>query len=209
MLRASSTSTPPARWLTASPRCLLVRLVSANDRRLRIQHPPPYSELLWPALKAIRSLGHTATIEELEEAVIEQAAITEEQLAVLHGEGPRNEVEYRLAWARTYLKGMGLLDNPSRGTWVTTERGKTVTAEEVEPLRRDYLAALAEQRKLKAQAAEAAGADTDAAEETADVETEGWREQLLAALLQMDPPWKRWLCSPTSSRPSLLGSRSI
>lgn len=148
---------------------------------------PPYSDLLWPALAAVRKLGHTASIVEMEEATVEQAGITEDQLAVLHGEGPRSEVEYRLAWARTYLKGMGLLDNPERGTWVTTERGRTITAEEVEPMRRQYLVTLNERRKDKAQAARAAGADSVATDEPGDDETDGWREQLLAALLAMHP----------------------
>lgn len=45
-------------------------------------------------------------------------------MAVLHKDGPRSEIEYRLAWARTYLKGIGALDNPERGVWVTTALGK-------------------------------------------------------------------------------------
>lgn len=148
---------------------------------------PPYDDLLWPALQAVRTLGHTATIEEMEEATIEQAGIDEGQLAVLHGDGPRSEFEYRLAWARTYLKGMGLLDNPVRGTWVTTDAGRQVAEDDVEPMRRRYLAALAEQRKLKTQAAAAAGADSEVPDDTAEADTDGWRELLLAALLGMDP----------------------
>lgn len=30
-------------------------------------------------------------------------------------------MEYRLAWARTYLKKYGLVENPERGTWVLTK----------------------------------------------------------------------------------------
>jgi restriction system protein len=39
------------------------------------------------------------------------------------GVGPQTEIEYRLAWARTYLKGMGLLTNSKRGVWTLTEDG--------------------------------------------------------------------------------------
>lgn len=85
---------------------------------------PPYDQLLWPTLSAVRELGHSARIEEIDERVIETGRFTEEQIAVPHEDGPSTEIEYRLAWARTYLKGMGLLDNPARGTWVTTARGK-------------------------------------------------------------------------------------
>src|ERR1044072_8156979 len=87
---------------------------------------PPYHELLWPTLLAVRSLGpsgtlhavralgHAATIGELVERVIELQGFSDAQLAVLHKDGPRTEIEYRLAWARTYLKGMGALTNPTR-----------------------------------------------------------------------------------------------
>ena len=36
----------------------------------------------------------------------------------------RTEVDYRIAWARTYLKKAGLLTNPVRGAWTTTEEGR-------------------------------------------------------------------------------------
>ena len=148
---------------------------------------PPYNELLWPTLLAVRALGHTASIEEVDEKVTEQKNFSEDQLAILHKEGPRSEVEYRLAWARTYLKGMGQLDNPKRGIWVTTEAGKVLTEDQVEGLRQKYVADLREARKLREQAAEAAGADDDAEAGIADEETADWKEQLLTALLAMDP----------------------
>lgn len=86
-------------------------------------HLPTYSELLWPTLRAVRDLGNTAKLEEIDEKVVEQEDFSEDQMAVLHKEGPRSEIEYRLAWARTYLKGIGSLDNPQRGVWVATDAG--------------------------------------------------------------------------------------
>jgi restriction system protein len=112
---------------------------------------------------------------------------SDEQQALPHKNGPQTEVEYRLAWARTYLKGMGALDNPERGIWVTTALGKELTEGEIEPRRKVYLAELAEKRKQKKSAAAEAGADpelaagTDAGDETGD-----WREELLGVLLKMD-----------------------
>src|SRR5207249_4477999 len=40
-------------------------------------------------------------------------------LDIPHGETSQNEVEYRLAWSRTYLKKYGLIENSSsgRGVW--------------------------------------------------------------------------------------------
>src|SRR4051794_32606591 len=148
---------------------------------------PTYNELLWPTLLAIRELGHTAKLDEIDERVIESQGFTEEQMSVLHKNGPRSEIEYRLAWARTYLKGMEALVNPSRGTWETTPVGKELTEGEVEPRWRDYLVHLAEERKKKKKAAQEAGADPDLAAEDASDETDDWREELLQALLSMDP----------------------
>ena len=40
-------------------------------------------------------------------------------------------MEYRLAWACTYLKQYGLIDNPKRGAWTLTEQGRAT--EQVDP----------------------------------------------------------------------------
>jgi restriction system protein len=148
---------------------------------------PPYSDLLWPALVAVRRLGGTGRLEEINEAVIEAEAFSAEQLTVIHKDGPSSEVEYRLAWARTYLKGMGLLANPSRGRWTITEAGRSATEPEIEPLRVGYLKKLAEARRGKTKAAKEAGADPELDTVAGSDETDGWREELLSVLLAMDP----------------------
>ena len=148
---------------------------------------PLYNELLWPTLSAVRFLGGTAKLEEIDESVIVNEEFSEEQLEVLHKDGPRSEIEYRLAWARTYLKGIGLLANPSRGTWTITDFGRQVTEDEIEPLWRAYLKKLAELRKKKAKAAEEVGADPELSAHSTGDESDDWREELLAALLAMDP----------------------
>jgi len=142
---------------------------------------PMFFEFHWPVLKAVRELGHSASNDEIEEAV--EAGFTPEQQAVLHKDGPRSEISYRTAWARSWLKGMGLLDNPRRGTWVTTEAGRTAAESDLEPLRKQYQAQLVEQRKAK----DAATASDEDVGGEADVETGDWREELLPILLNMDP----------------------
>ena len=110
---------------------------------------PQYHELLWPTVVALRHLGDSASIEELNERVVNDGDFTEEQQAVLHKEGPSTEIEYRIAWARTYLKGMGLADNSTRGVWSLTEQGRTVTQDEIMPLRAQYIAATREARRMR------------------------------------------------------------
>jgi restriction endonuclease Mrr len=84
---------------------------------------PRYNELLWPALLAVDELGGSASIGEMVGAVVKRERFTDEQLAVLHNEGPETEIGYRLAWARSYLKGMGLLTNSARGVLSLTDAG--------------------------------------------------------------------------------------
>lgn len=144
---------------------------------------PSYSELLWPTLCAVRELGHSARLDEINERVIEREDFSDEQLAVLHNEGPRSELEYRLAWARTYLKGMGALANTSRGVWETTLLGRELSEEEIEPLWREYTTKRRAERARRRQQAtnESTGADAD--EGAAD--TEDWKENLLEHMLAM------------------------
>jgi restriction system protein len=72
---------------------------------------PQYQDLFNPILQALHELGGSGSIEEINNKVIEHQKFPAEIVDVLHGEGSRTEIEYRLAWARTYLKKYGLLEN--------------------------------------------------------------------------------------------------
>jgi len=84
---------------------------------------PQYHEMLWPVVQAVAELGGSASIGEIVETVVKREAFSDAQQAVLHNNGPETEIGYRLAWARTYLKGMGLLTNSARGVWALTDEG--------------------------------------------------------------------------------------
>jgi restriction system protein len=142
---------------------------------------PAYHELLWPTLCAVRELGNSARLDEIDEKVIEREEFSAAQLAILHKDGPRSEIEYRLAWARTYLKGIGAFANPARGVWEVTPLGRELSEQEVEPLLKDYVLKLREKRKKRQLEAEAAGADVEPEQE--DAETDSWKEQLLQQML--------------------------
>ncbi len=133
-------------------------------------------------MQAVRAIGDSGSIEEIVEKVIELEGFTEEQQAVLHGEGPRTQIEYRLAWARTYLKGMGALNNSERGVWSTTELGRAIAFEEVAALHASYVAQLREARRIKKSAATEQGAE--GGEEEADRD---WKQRLLEVLLEVPP----------------------
>lgn len=144
---------------------------------------PPVTTLLWPTLRAVRETGDSGTIEEIDEKVVELERFTGEQQAVLHKEGPLSEIAYRLAWAKTYLKGMGLLDNSTRGVWATTELGRTVSEPQIEVLHKEYRARLLEQRRARSRT-ELVAQDVPEAE---DGQASDWREELLQSMLNMPP----------------------
>ena len=92
---------------------------------------PPYHQMLWPTLQAIKALGGSGSNQEIEDRAIEIAGYSDEQLGVLHKEGPQTEVRYRMAWARSYLKAVGALDNSARGIWSITEYGQNLDKPEM------------------------------------------------------------------------------
>jgi len=92
---------------------------------------PTFEDLLWPTLKVLERRGGSATIQELSEDVAGELDLPDELLNVQHGNGPRSEVNYRAAWARTHLKRIGVVENTSRGVWTITEGGRSALEEEV------------------------------------------------------------------------------
>ncbi|MGP8217086.1 MAG: restriction endonuclease [Bacteroidia bacterium] len=83
---------------------------------------PSFDELIIPTVKAIIQLNGSGTVEEINTKVYEIAKLTDDILQIPHGEEGRiNEIDYRLAWSRTYLKKFGLLENSSRGIWALSK----------------------------------------------------------------------------------------
>ena len=152
---------------------------------------PPYHELLWPALQAVAELGGSASISEIVETVIKREGFSDAQQAVLHNDGPETEIGYRLAWARTYLKGMGLLTNSSRGVWALTDNGTALLAdpsatddqrsERILELRARYLTDLRTARKTRLPQDDGEPDDEQPPTERS------WKEQLLEQLMTMAP----------------------
>lgn len=94
---------------------------------------PTFDRLMNPLLRALRALGGSGSIEEIYDKVVEIEKIPEEILTQLHDPEGSNQTEvgYRLAWARTYLKQYGHVENSARGVWSLTAQGRT--DEEIDP----------------------------------------------------------------------------
>jgi restriction system protein len=146
-------------------------------------HIPNIPALLWPTLRAVRDIGGSGTIDEINDRVVDLESFSEAQQAVLHLDGPRTEIEYRLAWARTYLKGMGAVVNSERGVWSVTEAGREMTEGDLPGLLRDYKLALRNARLAR----RGNGSDSAAELEGEESDEPDWKEKLLEALLALSP----------------------
>ncbi len=85
-----------------------------------------YDQLMVPLMQALVDLGGSGSIDEIYETVVDIEKFDEETLAILHNpeKSSQTEIGYRLAWARTYLKKAGYLENSSRGVWALTDKAK-------------------------------------------------------------------------------------
>jgi len=139
---------------------------------------PTFDAFMNPVIQALKDLGGSGTIEEINYKASEIEGLSDEQLEVLHNpeKGGQTEVEYRLGWTRTYLKKYGVLENSSRGVWALTPKGRQLDLVNHRAVTRF---AREQMRKARAVSAE------DALDETEEETT--WRDELLGALLEMEP----------------------
>lgn len=96
---------------------------------------PSFEYMLRPTIQALDALGGSAYIDKLDKKATELMGISPQLQIIPHtdtGSDRRTEVEYRLAWARTYLKQFGLLDNPERKLWQLTD-AYTGNIQEISP----------------------------------------------------------------------------
>jgi len=145
---------------------------------------PKYEELMNPLLQALHNLGGSASISELEDKVGEILGLSEEELNVIH-KGNKTVFSYRLAWARSYLKYYGVIENSSRGIWALTVEGrnrKSVDPEEVKKVAREL-----SRQKNKADVT------SENIENEPDEET-SWQDELLDTIKSIHPASFENLC---------------
>lgn len=148
---------------------------------------PTFDELIVPTVKALIALGGSGTIEEINSKVYEIAELSDDILQVPHGEdGTIIEVDYRLAWSRTYLKKFGLLENSARGVWALSKS-------DINPLildSTDIIKTVKSQNKLShVKKEKRQDPEVDQEQEIKDEvdNAEGWKERLLSVLYEISP----------------------
>lgn len=146
---------------------------------------PTFEDLMDPTIQALRHLGGSASIEELVPQIVALLNLPPEVTEVPHPNSGRTELEYRSAWARTYLKNAGFIENSERGIWALTPKGRQAESIDGRQIGRDVARRLREQRNAE----DSEGESTQQPEPAL-----AWQDQLLAVLQRMDPTAFERLC---------------
>lgn len=135
----------------------------------------PSSQLfIKPTLIALYQLGGSGANSEIYKKVIQITNLSEEIIDEMHS-FTMTEVEYKLMWARTYLKNYGAVENSKQGVWVLTAKG----------------ASLAKQNDLDIKEIVRFTNNKNGSSKNSDsdsfIEQKSWREQITDILLNMSP----------------------
>ena len=145
---------------------------------------PKFDEMMCEMFRAMKMLGGSGTIKEIDEKTVEILDLSQEIQDIPHKTGGKTEVEYRLAWTRTYLKKVGILENSSRGIWALTVKGREL--ESVNP--KEIVQQVRKAAKIKVENQESV--DDDLLDnDGVDVpdEVQSWRETLKNVLYNISP----------------------
>lgn len=87
---------------------------------------PDLPQLMLATTQALKELGGSAAIEELNQTVTEREGVSEIEQSYLMPNGRDQRLAYYLAWARTFLKRGDALSNSARGVWNLTDVGDKI-----------------------------------------------------------------------------------
>ena len=144
-----------------------------------------YDDLFNPVLQALHQLGGSGTNSEIEEKLIVLLNLTDDETEDIH-RGNTTKLSYRAAWARNYLKRLGLIENSSRAVWALTNQGvgtKEIDKEEAKRIVKN-LSGVRVKTNQESDRADEYQTDVDESEELNEL---SWEEELIEVLKAMDP----------------------
>lgn len=151
---------------------------------------PKFDDFMLPTLQAVRQLGGSASIEEIQDRLISAMALTPDQMEAAYPKSGALIGPDRMSWARSHLKIAGLLKNAGKGIWVLTDLGREAVdmtpsqiKAHVKKLSAPHHAAIVARRT---QAKAIGSSDEPSDGETADQETD-WSDILLAKVQSIEP----------------------
>lgn len=156
---------------------------------------PSFETYFAPTVAALKRYGGSATIEELEAGVAAEMKLSDEVTSVPHGDGPRTQFQYELAWVRTYLKKVGAAENSEKGVWRLTLTGLAISAADLAKIPKRVRSADKEKRQKKTEVSDPLESLSEDGTDNSNDETgTQWKEALLECLLKMEPSAFERLC---------------
>lgn len=137
---------------------------------------PPIPFFFVPTLKALDELGGSGSNEEIYNRVVTITHLSTDVIDVMHN-FTMTEVEYRLFWARTYLKNFGAIENSKHKVWSLTAKGAKMLKENNIDAKEIYNFTT----KKRGKPTNTSGDDL------VEKETVNWRDQITDILLHLDP----------------------
>ena len=136
--------------------------------------------------QAMKESGGSGTIREIDDKTIEILKLPMGVQEIMHGNSGKTEVEYRLAWTKTYMKKVGILENSSRGVWSLTAKGReieTINPEEVvQKVREMTFLKIKNVHNINTEDGNLENDGVDTPDEI-----QSWREKLKNILLNLEP----------------------
>jgi restriction system protein len=147
---------------------------------------PTITDLIVPTVVAIRALGGSGRNAEIRSVVADGLGLSEEDQQTPQGGNNPNvsRLEYRLKWARTYLRNAGVIDSIGTGFWELTEEGMDASDADILSRTREWGRARPDSRLDED---ERPKDETEAEDVDSDDEDEAWDETVIAAVQEMQP----------------------
>lgn len=147
---------------------------------------PNYSDLINPTLEALQTLGGSATINEIYSEVIKSTKLSERIVDFQHSDkSSQTEIQYRLGWARTYLKIYGIIEKTQRGVWAILPEHKDTYSVNIDECVNMVRSLSANNKDNNTNPKKDENLEDDGVE--LPEENKPWRERLHSILLNMNP----------------------
>lgn len=145
-------------------------------KQSKAKNCPPIPFFFVPTMRALDELGGSGSNEEIYNRVLTITHLSADVIDVMHN-FTMTEVEYRLFWARTYLKNYGAIENSKHKVWSLTAKGaKLVKENNIDP------------KEIYNFTTKKHGKSTNTSgDDLVEAETVNWRDQITDILLHLDP----------------------
>lgn len=160
----------------------------AIDKRI-----PRYSDLIEPTFIVLQKLGGSGNNEDILNGIVSYLRLESNVVDIPHkGSSSLTELSYQAAWARTYLRLYGVIQNSSRCIWaITPEYAKETSVDSKTIISSVSSTSRAQRINRKSESSSASVSAVNSLPSENDIEEpqeiQPWRKQLSHILQNMDP----------------------